>query len=48
MPQYEPRASQGTKRRRYEEQNNDKTNAIYETTDAETKKKCNRGATLEQ
>ena len=28
--------------------NNDKTNAIYETADAQTKKKCNRGITLER
>ena len=30
------------------ETNNDKTNATYETTDAQTKKNCNRGTALEQ
>ena len=28
--------------------NKDNTNATYETTDAQTKKNCNRGITLEQ
>ena len=40
--------SRGTKKKERRGKPNDKTNAIYETTDAQTKKNCYRGTTLER